>query len=123
MPFAVPIAWLQLKREKLRLAVALAGVAFAVVLIFMQLGFQDALFSSSVRYHGNLDYDIAINTVPLFIHEAEKILRAGVTFLGERPEIAQGRGEVPALMCGDTSIEIRPRSPGGEHDQREYQGC
>jgi putative ABC transport system permease protein len=60
MPLAVPIAWLQLKREKVRLLVALAGVAFAVVLIFMQLGFQDALFESSVRYHQNLRYDAAL---------------------------------------------------------------
>ena len=60
MILAIPIAWLQLKREKLRLLVALSGTAFAVILIFMQLGFQDALFSSSVRYHGKLDYDIAI---------------------------------------------------------------
>jgi putative ABC transport system permease protein len=60
MPLVVPIAWLQLKREKVRLLVALAGVAFAVVLIFMQLGFQDALFQSSVRYHQNLRYDAAL---------------------------------------------------------------
>lgn len=60
MILAVPIAWLQLKREKLRLAVALAGVAFAVVLIFMQLGFQEALFQSSVRYHTNLSYGVAM---------------------------------------------------------------
>jgi putative ABC transport system permease protein len=60
MLLAIPLAWLQLKREKLRLLVALSGAAFAVILIFMQLGFQDALFSSSVRYHNNLTYDIAM---------------------------------------------------------------
>ena len=60
MLLAIPLAWLQLKREKLRLLVALSGTAFAVILIFMQLGFQDALFNSSVRYHSNLAYDIAI---------------------------------------------------------------
>jgi putative ABC transport system permease protein len=56
----VPIAWLQLKREKLRLLAAIAGVAFGVVLIFVQLGFQRALFDSSVRFHSTLDYEIAI---------------------------------------------------------------
>jgi putative ABC transport system permease protein len=60
MPLAIPLAWLQLKREKLRLLVALSGTAFAVILIFMQLGFRDALFDSSVRYHSNLVYDIAM---------------------------------------------------------------
>ena len=60
MPIAIPLAWLQISREKLRMAVALLGVAFAVVLIFMQLGFRDALFDSAVRYHGAFDYDIAL---------------------------------------------------------------
>jgi putative ABC transport system permease protein len=60
MILAIPLAWLQLKREKFRLLVALAGVSFAVVLIFMQLGFQDALFESSVRYHQTFSYDLAM---------------------------------------------------------------
>jgi putative ABC transport system permease protein len=54
----IPLAWLQLKREKLRLLVALAGVAFAVVLIFMQLGFRGAMFKSAVRFHEALDGDL-----------------------------------------------------------------
>lgn len=56
----VPLAWLQLRREKLRLVAAIAGVAFGVVLIFVQLGFREALFDSSVRFHSSLGYDIAI---------------------------------------------------------------
>ena len=51
MMLAIPLAWLQLTREKLRLLVAVAGVAFAVILIFMQLGFRKALFDSSTRLH------------------------------------------------------------------------
>ncbi|HAZ44172.1 MAG TPA: ABC transporter, partial [Cyanobacteria bacterium UBA11371] len=35
-----PLGWLQLSREKSRLLVAISGIAFADVLIFMQLGFQ-----------------------------------------------------------------------------------
>ena len=60
MVCAVPIAWLQLTRDKVRLLVAIAGVAFAVVLVCMQLGFQEAMFSSSVRYHRSLRYDLAM---------------------------------------------------------------
>ena len=48
------LAWLQLRRQKMRFAVAIAGVAFAVVLMFMQLGFQDALFRSAVNVHQRL---------------------------------------------------------------------
>ena len=60
MPLAIPLAWLQLKQDKFRLAIALLGVGFAVVLIFMQLGFQEALFSSAVRFHRAFEYDLAL---------------------------------------------------------------
>jgi putative ABC transport system permease protein len=56
----IPLAWLQLAREPLRLTVVVAGVAFAVVLILMQLGFRDAMFESAVRYHRALDYDLVL---------------------------------------------------------------
>jgi putative ABC transport system permease protein len=56
----IPLAWLQLTREPLRLAVVVAGVAFAVVLILMQLGFREALFESAVRYHHALEYDLVL---------------------------------------------------------------
>ncbi|MFM7886483.1 MAG: FtsX-like permease family protein [Pseudanabaena sp.] len=60
MIFAVPLAWLQLTYEKSRLLVAIAGIAFAVVLMFLQLGFRDALFNSAVRLQSNLVGDLVI---------------------------------------------------------------
>jgi putative ABC transport system permease protein len=54
------IGWLQLRHKPLRLLVALAGIAFAVLLIMMQLGFRSALFESAVRFHERFDYDIAL---------------------------------------------------------------
>jgi putative ABC transport system permease protein len=57
---AIPVAWLQLKRERMRTLVAIAGVMVAVILIFMQLGFQDALFDSAVRLHRAFRYDLAM---------------------------------------------------------------
>jgi putative ABC transport system permease protein len=54
------LGWLQLRHKPLRLAVALSGIAFAVLLIMMQLGFRAALFESAVRFHERLDYDIAL---------------------------------------------------------------
>ncbi len=56
--FAIPLAWLQLLRERIRLLIALAGIGFAVILMFIQLGFQDALFDSAVSLHKNLQGDI-----------------------------------------------------------------
>ncbi|MEQ9626301.1 ABC transporter permease DevC [Coleofasciculus chthonoplastes] len=53
-----PLAWLQLKYEKIRFLVALSGIAFADLLMFVQLGFQDALFESNVKLHKSFDGDI-----------------------------------------------------------------
>jgi putative ABC transport system permease protein len=54
----IPLAWLQLSREKMRLFVAIAGISFADILMFMQLGFRDALFDAAVTMHRNLQGDI-----------------------------------------------------------------
>ncbi|MDX2273244.1 MAG: ABC transporter permease DevC [Cyanobacteriota bacterium] len=54
----IPLAWLQLTREKIRMLVALAGIAFACILMFMQLGFQDGLFDSAVLFHESVQGDI-----------------------------------------------------------------
>jgi len=54
----IPLAWLQLTREPARLAAAVAGVAFAVLLVFMQFGFNDALYASAVRFHAALRGDL-----------------------------------------------------------------
>ncbi|MFM8751322.1 MAG: ABC transporter permease DevC [Rhabdaerophilum sp.] len=44
---ACRLAWRQLTHQPARLASAVAGVAFACLLVFMQLGFHDALFDSA----------------------------------------------------------------------------
>jgi putative ABC transport system permease protein len=53
-----PLGWLQLTREKGRFLVALSGIAFADILMFMQLGFQSALFDSNTRLHRSMEADI-----------------------------------------------------------------
>ncbi len=60
MIFAIPLAWLQLVREKSRLVIALAGISFAVILMLLQLGFRDALFESSVMLHRRFNTDIVL---------------------------------------------------------------
>ena len=53
-----PLSWLQLSHEKVRLLIALAGIGFADMLMFIQLGFQASLFDSSVTFHKALKGDI-----------------------------------------------------------------
>jgi putative ABC transport system permease protein len=55
-----PLAWLQLKREKTRFVVALAGIAFADLLMFFQLGLIDALFDSVAKPYSVLKGDLFI---------------------------------------------------------------
>jgi putative ABC transport system permease protein len=56
----IPLAWLQLAHEKLRFLAAAAGITFAVVLMLMQLGFEDALLSSVGQVFERLRCDIAL---------------------------------------------------------------
>jgi putative ABC transport system permease protein len=107
VPLAIPLAWLQLKHEKLRLTVALAGVAFAVVLIFMQLGFRDALFASSVRYHRMLAYDLAMLSPKTdFIVQPQPFSRRRLYQIRGTPGVAG----VTALYLGQTRWR-NPASP------------
>ncbi len=54
------LAWKQLTQERLRFAAAVAGVAFASILMLLQLGFRDALFASCVQFHRALRADLVL---------------------------------------------------------------
>jgi putative ABC transport system permease protein len=47
--FRVPLAWLNLAHDKRRLLVRVLGVAFAVFLMFVELGFYNALLDAPVQ--------------------------------------------------------------------------
>jgi putative ABC transport system permease protein len=55
-----PLAWLQVTREKTRLLVAIAGITFADMLIFIQMGFEGALFDAAAKPHKNLQADLVM---------------------------------------------------------------
>ena len=54
------LGWAQLSHQKVRLLVALVGVAFADILIFTMLGFQSMLFEGSTFVHKNLRADLVL---------------------------------------------------------------
>lgn len=56
--FDRPLAWSQLAHQKTRLAVAMGGIAFANVLIFMQLGFQSLFSEGATILPENLAGDL-----------------------------------------------------------------
>lgn len=45
----LPIGWLQLTHNRTRFAAALAGVAFANVLVFVQLGIMNSMGAATLR--------------------------------------------------------------------------
>lgn len=73
-----PLAWLQVTREKTRLIVALAGIAFADLLMFIQMGFEGALYDAAVTPHRSLQADLVL------INPQSQTLIAFKTFPRER---------------------------------------
>ncbi|MEL6777040.1 MAG: ABC transporter permease DevC [Cyanobacteria bacterium J06597_16] len=58
----VSVAWLNLLHERTRLIVAIAGVAFAVLLIFMNLGFLGALITTTTNFYERFNADIFLSS-------------------------------------------------------------
>ena len=56
----IPLAWCLLTRQPGRLLVALAGICFAGMLMFLQLGFRDALFDASITIHRLFNADVVL---------------------------------------------------------------
>ncbi|MBW4501142.1 MAG: ABC transporter permease DevC [Scytonema hyalinum WJT4-NPBG1] len=86
-----PLAWLQVRREKTRLAVALAGIAFADVLMFVQLGLNDALYDSAANFHNTLRGDLFV------INPQSEAVQSFKSFPRERLYQAAGFGGVESI--------------------------
>jgi putative ABC transport system permease protein len=67
-----PLAWKNLTHDWRRLAVAVAGIGFAVILMFTQVGFQNALFDSQVKMIDDLQGDIFLASRAKYTLAAEK---------------------------------------------------
>ncbi|BBD59346.1 DevC protein [Nostoc sp. HK-01] len=55
-----PLAWRQLLKERTRLLIAVAGITFADMLIFIQMGFEGALFDAAIKPHRSLQADLVL---------------------------------------------------------------
>ena len=67
------LSWLNLVHDKGRLLVSGAGIAFAVLLMFMETGFRNALFDAQVELIQKLDADLIITNkskVTLLVEES-----------------------------------------------------
>lgn len=57
----LPIGWLQLTHNPMRFAAALVGVAFANVLVFVQLGIMNSMGTATLRPYGFFAADVMIS--------------------------------------------------------------
>jgi putative ABC transport system permease protein len=55
-----PLAWRNVSHKKIRSLIALCGISFAIVLIFMQLGFYAAARTSATSVYDALDFDVLV---------------------------------------------------------------
>lgn len=55
-----PLAWRNVSQSKVRSLIALCGISFAILLIFMQLGFYAAAGSSATNVYDALDFDVLV---------------------------------------------------------------
>jgi putative ABC transport system permease protein len=87
-----PLAWKNLVYNKVRTAVALAGVGFAVVLIFMQMGFLGAVRKTATQIYDALDFDLMLRS-PAYLHltEPRSFPRERVFAAESLPEVAKAR--------------------------------
>ncbi|MEO3470953.1 ABC transporter permease DevC [Roseomonas sp. CAU 1739] len=94
------LAWRQLRAERARLFSAIAGVMFAAVLVFMQLGFRSALFDSATRLLSAMESELFLMspmTVASFRPEPFPRIRAHQALA--LPEVAQA---VPVYLAQAT---------------------
>ena len=55
-----PLALRQVMKDKTRLMVAIAGIAFADILMFVQIGFENSLYDAAIKPHLNLQADLVM---------------------------------------------------------------
>lgn len=73
----LPIGWLQLRHNRVRLVAAIGGVAFASLLVLMQLGFQGALVGSIALPYRAFDAQLLISASDMnTLADAQPVARA-----------------------------------------------
>jgi putative ABC transport system permease protein len=83
-----PISLLNLVSQPTRAIVSVLGVAFALLLIFMQLGFRGAVGNTAVIVYGKLQGDIVMRS-PDYVHlyEPRTLDRAWMNMIASHPAV------------------------------------
>ena len=107
----LPIGWLQLSHNKGRLLAAVSGVAFANLLVFMQLGIMGALNGSTVAPYALLNADIILssqegNTLTDSEHIARVHMFEALGVAGVARATPLYIGNLPFTLADGTSVSL-----------------
>jgi putative ABC transport system permease protein len=89
----LPVGWLQLTHKRGRFAAALAGVAFANVLVFVQLGLMNAMGAATLKPYGFFQADIMISASDAnALADGGNVARQWMLQALADPAVAEGAG-------------------------------
>ena len=117
----LPIGWLQLTHKRGRFAAALAGVAFANVLVFVQLGIMNSMATATLRPYEFFVADIMISAADAnALAEGGNVARQWMLQALADPGVAEGTGLLIGNVPWDrgekditfTTFGIDPARPG-----------
>ena len=119
-----PLAWKNLSHNKVRTCVGVAGVGFAVILIFMQMGFKGGVASTATQIYDALDFDLILRS-PAYLHltEPRSFSRMRVFQAASLPEVEHARPFYLGLSEWQAPIrharpaeyaEKKPKKPAGQ---------
>ncbi len=99
-----PLAWLNTTSSPSKLLLASSGIGFAVVLMFMQIGFLNGLFDSTVQILRLLDADLVIMSPARYTVPSEQRFNYGLL---QRARVATGVRSVQPLYIDRALSEVR----------------
>jgi putative ABC transport system permease protein len=117
----LPIGWLQLTHNRTRFAAALAGVAFANVLVFVQLGIMNSMGAATLRPYGFFQADIMISAGDAnALADGGNVARQWLLQAMADPDVTDGMGLFIANVPWDrgekdislTTFGVDPAKPG-----------
>lgn len=96
----LPIGWLQLTHSRVRFAAALSGVAFANILVFVQLGIMNSMATATLKSYDFFQADIMISASDAdAMTEGSNVARQWMFQAMADPDVVAGTG----LFVGNVS--------------------
>ena len=117
----LPIGWLQLTHNRTRFPAALAGVAFANVLVFVQLGIMNSMGAATLRPYAFFEADVMISAGDAnALTDGGNVARQWLLQAMADPDVADGTGLFIANVPWDrgekdislTTFGVDPAKPG-----------